>query len=184
MAIDSIKILRTQRGTAQLPMATFPGCYRWWFFEDEAIALLNKINFSPTFYHLIQKQIINGKSYWCLYCGISKNLKNRFVWHVFQKHTDSTVKHGALSTLRQTLSALLGASMSHAECLVNQFMDSYCYFEYDNVETHTQAEVWEKSELQSQEYAYPLNIQGNISLRKIAPDVIKTLKSLRKQYNK
>ena len=76
-----------------------PVVYEWWFDEDGTSFLLrhfvNQINYSK-----IRSKIINGKKYYCLYFGISNNLRGRIRWHLLQKHSSSSVKYGTLSTLR------------------------------------------------------------------------------------
>ena len=123
---------------------------------------------------------IDGREYIAIYFGISKDLNGRIKWHICQNHTAGSVRSGFLSTLRQSLSALLNNDMSKSQHLVNNFIDDNCYLEYENTLTHKDAENIEKTEL-SQEYYYPLNIAG----AKSTPQYVKdNLKKLRKTHKK
>lgn len=156
-----------------------PGIYRWWFDEEGAKILLDRMGMhSPSQDPKIQKQCIEGKTCYALYFGISKNLRKRIEWHVYQKHRDSAVKTGILSTLRQTLSALLDMDMSRAEEKVNKFIKAHCYWEWEENANYLEIE---KRELSSDDYYYPLNIQDNKSLPK---QYVNSLKDLRKQHKK
>ena len=116
-----------------------------------------------------------------LYFGISKNLKDRAKWHISQKHTASAIKHGTISTLRHTLSALLDKDLSRSENDLNSFMDANCYFEWDYVNQFKNAEELEKNELSNEQSIYPLNIKDNKVLTK---EVKSTLHKLRKDHKK
>jgi hypothetical protein len=93
-----------------------------------------------------------------------------------QKHSKKAVKHGTLSTLRQTISALLGKNMTQSECCINKFMDDNCLWEWDYTPNPCQIE---KEELSSVEKCYPLNIKENHTVSK---NVISKLKKLRKEF--
>ena len=110
----------------------------------------------------IQKRDIDGEEYWALYFGISNDMLGRAKWHILQKHSKSAVKYGTLSTLRQSLSALLDIDMSFSEEDVNMFMDNNCYWEWEYTDN---AKEEEKNELHSDDKCYPLNIQENLLRR-------------------
>lgn len=156
-----------------------PGWYRWWCTKEAAIPLLSLIGIRKTEPQLLRKEI-DGRDYIAIYFGISKDLNGRIKWHICQNHTAGSVRSGFLSTLRQSLSALLNNDMSKSQQLVNNFIDDNCYLEYENTLTHKDAENIEKTEL-SQEYYYPLNIAG----AKSTPQYVKdNLKKLRKTHKK
>ena len=72
-------------------------------------------------------------------------------------------KYGTLSTLRQSLSALLGMDMIYSQDKVNALMDDNCYWEWEYC---TDSKLREKSELNSESKCYPINIQENCTVRK------------------
>lgn len=155
-----------------------PGVYRWWFKESCINNILSSLPLTTDEINKIQKDVINGETYYALYFGISKDMFGRAKWHIVQKHTQSSVNHGALSTLRQTLSALLNKDMSAAESCVNQFMDNNCYWEWEYDNNPKSKEI---AELTSKYVCYPLNIKENKTVNK---DVLNGLKKLRKEYKK
>ena len=102
----------------------------------------------------------------------------RAKWHILQKHSVSAVKHGTLSTLRQSLSALLDIDMSFSEEDINMFMDNNCYWEWEYTDN---SKIEETNALRSNDKCYPLNIQDNLTVGK---DIIKNLKRIRKEHKK
>ena len=154
---------------------TCPGVYTWWFRSSCVNRLLMPLGTIEK--KRIQPQVIDGEEYCALYFGIAKSCRQRARWHMAQHHSDSSVRSGYLSTLRQTLSALLGKDMTKAEQDVNDFIGKNCYWQWEYTATREEAEKIEHDEL-SKNY-YPLNIQGN---KVVPPDIIGTLKGLRKKY--
>lgn len=152
-----------------------PGIYRWWFDEEGAKAITRAL--PDVDFNSVQKRDIDGRVYYALYFGIAKSLRQRLNWHLNQRHSPSTVKKGFLSTLRQTLSALLGIPESETQQTVNDFQDRHCYVEFEQTSSRETAEDIERDEL-SEKY-YPLNIQGNKGVPK---QIINRLSELRKQY--
>ncbi|MBO5846587.1 MAG: hypothetical protein J6Q71_03600 [Bacteroidales bacterium] len=152
------------------------GIYCWWFNSIAAQEILSPLKLEQSIVSRIQKKIMNdGIEYWALYFGVSKDMLNRAKWHVLQEHTITAVKYGTLSTLRQTISALLNIPMSISENAVNQFIDANCYWEW---EYNDMPEERERLELSSS-VCYPLNIKENRTLNK---DSLYRLKQLRKLY--
>lgn len=88
----SVKQLRRQFENKKCEIPQDPGVYRWWFPEQTALNLLKSLNGVNN--NSVMKENIDGKECWCLYFGISKDLKQRIKWHVTQHHTDSSVKSG------------------------------------------------------------------------------------------
>lgn len=174
--LDQVSTLRAQITSI---VNTNPGIYKWWFNIDDTNMLLKNLGF--TNFSKLQSRVIDGETYYALYFGISKDLRMRAKWHICQKHSQSQIKHGTLSTLRQTISALLGSDMSKSMQKVNDLLDR-CYWEWDYVKIHEQAKIIERQELKDQtQYAYPLNIQENKTVDK---STIHNLKLLRKQHKK
>ena len=176
-SIDSVKNLRA---TVANNVTIRPGVYRWWFKADAARKLLAQL--SSIDYGKSSKRVYDKEEYFALYFGIAKSLQERLNWHIRQHHTLSSVKSGYLSTLRQSLSALLCEDMSKAEQDVNNLIDDNCLIEWEDTTSKRQAEVIEKIEMSNATCcSYPLNIQNNLSVPKC---VIQRLKDLRKLYKR
>lgn len=171
----SVKLLKEQdpRFTS-IPKE--PGIYRWWFPKETAQQLLSSIHGIET--NRICKEVIQGEEYWCLYFGIAKDLRQRIRWHACQKHTASAVKHGILSTLRQSISALLQLDQTTSTDKVSELLER-CYWDWLSTASKEDAKIIEKREI-SKGY-FPINIQENKS---VAPTVLAQLKSLRKEHKK
>lgn len=152
------------------------GVYRWWFTEQDAKCLL--VPFGNILdWKKIKTHRFEGQIYYALYVGISNDLHQRIKWHSKQKHSPSAVKSGYLSTLRRTISGLIGKDCSQSEKDVSDILER-CYWEWDEMNN---SEVWEKNELNQQRYYYPLNIQGN----KVLPPSMRTiLEQVRSKHNK
>ena len=170
--IESAYNLRRNR-LANVPNQ--PGCYKWWFRRDGAELLLRNvpcINWGD-----IQTQTINGSTYYALYFGIAtKSLNQRLDWHINQQHTPSQIKSGTISTLRITIGSLLGIPASQSQQSVNNFMDTYCYVEYDVKPSSEVARDEEWEELNLSNY-YPVNLQENGNSDKETKDYIKEQRS-------
>lgn len=109
------------------------GYYKWYATIDDLKLLLGKLGLSFESIPANQWDIENGL--YCIYLGIAPtSLRQRLNWHVNDKHTLSSVKSGALSTLRQSLSAVLFLDESN-EKGTNNFIDKLTihYYHYDNL---------------------------------------------------
>lgn len=175
-----VSLLREQLSNRTSGIEPKRGVYCWWFKREAAQGLLVKLPLPQEELAKIQEREIEGESYLALYFGISKDMLARAKWHTMQKHSTSAVKHGTLSTLRQTISALLGEDMSQSEDAVNEFIDSNCYWEWE-WEYPESYKLREIDELSSTTKCYPLNIQDNNTVTK---EVRKELTKLRKQHKK
>lgn len=169
-----VKKLRLQFANKHCNIPTEPGVNRWWFPKEIAEKLLlplGRFDNKP-----IDKDDINGEQYWCLYLGISKNLRQRIRWHIAQKDTKSAVNSDYQSTLRRTISALLESPKNpmETEQAVNKVLDE-CYCDWETMPTHPEAK---KKEILSEKYL-PLNIQDN---NVVESSVINKLKDLRREY--
>ncbi len=174
--IERASKIRASINSKQCQIKEKPGIYRWWFELDMAMPLLDKICFSDI--KKLHSKDIDGKRYVALYFGISNDMNARAKWHICQKHSQSQVKHGTLSTLRQTLSALLEIDMTKSMQEVNKLIDT-CYWEWDYVANPKEIEI--KEIKLNTKYAYPLNIQEN---RTVGKGSISKLKELRKKFKK
>jgi hypothetical protein len=180
--IESVAQLRKMIENKTLAINNCPGVYRWWFREDVAQRLLSNLPQVDT--KRISKRILDDGNhcYWTLYFGISKNLKQRIVWHITQQHTRKSVESGFLSTLRQTISALLNQDMTKCKCQddVNSIMDA-CYLEWEYVGTEEDADDIETKELSQSLYIYPLNVAKN---KTVSKEHLKCLTKLRRDFRK
>ena len=138
-------------------------------------------------YELIDKEEINDKQYWCLYFGVSSDLEQRFYWHTTQAHSATAIKSGTLSTLRQTICALLKINQSDATAKqkVDDILDE-CYWEWYATSSIEEAKEIEKEELKNG--YYPLNIQNNEGVKNkhknVKPSIPTQLTDLRRKYKK
>ena len=176
--LSKVSLLRVQLKNGESVISNRKGIYCWWFKKNSAEIILSKLDLNESEINRIQKRDIEGEEYWALYLGISNDMLGRAKWHILQKHSVSVVKHGTLSTLRQSLSALLDIVMSCSEEVVNMFMDNYCYWEWEYTDN---AKKEETNALRSDDKCYPLNIQENLTVGK---DIIKKLKRIRKEHKK
>lgn len=178
--IESVAQLRKMIENKTFSIDNCPGIYRWWFREDVAKRLLS--NFSAINTENILKRMFAGDShcYWALYFGISKDLKQRIIWHISQAHTLSAVNSGFLSTLRQTISALLNQDMTKSQEVVNSILDS-CYWEWDYTTSEVEPKDIETKVLSQSQYIYPLNVAKNKTVPK---EHLKCLTKLRRDFRK
>lgn len=113
--LSKVSLLRVQLMNGESTISNREGIYCWWFKKNSAEIILSKLGLDESEIDIIQKRDIEGEEYWALYFGISNDMLGRTKWHILQKHSVSAVKHGTLSTLRQSLSALLDIDMSFSE---------------------------------------------------------------------
>ena len=176
--LTKVSVLREQLFNKTSRIERKSGIYCWWLKEEAAKILLEKLHLTQGEFDKIQKRELEGENYWALYFGISKDMLARAMWHITQRHSASAVKHGVLSTLRQTFSALLGVDMSVSESKVDDFMNDNCYWEWEYNGNPIERQM---EELVAQGCCYPLNIQENKTVSKV---IRKELIKLRKQYKK
>ena len=174
--LEKVSVLKQQIQQKSCSVPKSPGVYRWWFTEEDTQLLMKPFG-NNLCWHRIDQRKIDGNTYYALYVGISKDLLGRIKWHATQKHSASAVKSGYLSTLRQSVSALLGKDQSKSEKCVSAILEQ-CYWEWEVMQN---PEVWERNELQQPDYYYPINLQHNQSFPKQLQDV---LSKLRKCYKK
>lgn len=159
-----------------------PGLYKWWFPKYEFDLFLANLSSQIAMnVSKIENKIIDGTLYYALYIGKAEkeNIRARMKWHIAQKHTKSAVRSGTLSTLRQTISSLLGLDMTNSEDEVNKCMDTayieFCELPKDEISK-------EEMSLINGEFLLPLNIQGNKKAEEFAPGLVPQLKKLRKTH--
>jgi len=98
-----------------------PGYYKWWSPDDILQIILDKVGVAL---EDIEKYLEKKNGYYCIYVGVAikESLRARIDWHVNQINTPTNVKCGTLSTLRQTISALIGSNMLDTKA-TNEFID-------------------------------------------------------------
>jgi hypothetical protein len=109
-----------------------------------------------------------------VYIGLAKNLNERLDWHLNDAHSNSSIKSGFVSTLRQTLSALLVGEMVTSKEVVDHFLRKEMKVEYEVCSNYKEREL----ELISK-YDLPLNLKNNSK-----HPFYKKLKQLRKDSKK
>lgn len=100
----------------------------------------------------------------------------RFRWHALQHHSESSVRHGFLSTLRLTVGALRKVKASEAEEEVNNVLHK-CIWDWCPTATTEEAKSTEEQTLANG--YYPLNVQHN---KGVEAQVVRQLKKQRKEY--
>lgn len=126
----------------EIPNSKSKGIYFWFMKPDGYENLSSYVEIKPIDYTYSKE--IEGVKYDLVYLGTAgtgkkgnSNLYERFKWHVLQKHTESNVCHGTLSTLRAGLGSILSDDLilSNTEEDVNSFMKSNMlvyYIEYQD----------------------------------------------------
>ena len=176
--IDKVSELRKRLENRTSGIEKEGGVYCWWFKREIAQTLLKELPLTQDEFSKIQRREIESEEYWALYFGISRDMLGRAKWHITKKHKPTAVKYGTVSTLRNTLGALLGKDMSDSEKSVNDLMDENCYWEWEYDKEYKQRET---NELSSTDKCYPLNIQEN---KTVSKEVLKTLSRLRSLHKK
>ena len=126
----------------EIPNTKSKGIYFWFMKPDGYEKLSNYVEIKPIDSKYSKE--IDGVKHDLVYLGTAgtgkkgnSNLYERLKWHVLQKHTESNVCHGTLSTLRAGLGSLLSDDLilPNTEEEVNSFMKSNMivyYIEYQN----------------------------------------------------
>lgn len=166
------RVSKLRGSLSSLPTA--PVVYKWWFYEVPS-AIISYVDMS----RIVTKDI-DGKKYYLLYVGVGISCQGRFSWHIIQHHTRSSVQSGFLSTLRKTVSALLGLDMTRSENNVNKYIDE-CYLEWEFYPGETKTDLEKRETCLLKSGYFPLNIQKNISE---LHDCANELRRLRHLYKK
>jgi hypothetical protein len=181
MIIRKAKELRNPEELRKVP-GDRPGWYRWWA-PRQALKLL-----LGDFYDGLVPIMTRGKGELeglsCIYVGVAINesIRKRLDWHINQKHTPGNIKHGTLSTLRQSISSLVGKSQQD-ENATNDLIDLLMVeihpvqLEIKSGEALDKIRLIEDAEIQRD--ILPLNISKN--RRPHIADFKKYLKAKRKK---
>ena len=160
-----------------------PGWYRWWAPHEVSQQLLGN-HFNTLRPHLLQGEAGSSlQGLYCVYVGIAvkESIRARLNWHVNQQHSVGCVKHGTLSTLRQSISSLVGTDQGDEDA-TNALIDQLIveYYPVDLPVRSDQAKQYlqemERRELAS--HVIPLNIQNN--RQAVLADFKQALKKARK----
>ena len=115
-----------------IPHVKSKGIYFWFMRPDGYKALSNYVTIDPI--EPKYTKDIEGVKYVLIYLGTAgtgregnSNLAKRLEWHINQKHTESNICYGTLSTLRAGLGALLSNDLilPDTENDVNTFIKDY-----------------------------------------------------------
>ena len=152
------------------------GLYKWWCKLEVLEGIANALQFD-----IGNCQIEKDDEYglFCVYVGVAvkETLRKRIKWHM-GNHTPGAVKHKTLSTLKQSLSAVVKHNMSHKYAdELNDYMDNFFVSE-DMINAAREDIYEEEKRLLSglNQPLYILNIQENKHTQ--APK--KVLKKMRK----
>lgn len=91
-----------------------------------------------------------------VYVGLAQNLNQRIDWHLNDSHSVSSIKSGFVSTLRQSLSALLVGEMVTSKEAVDHFMRTEMKFRYEICSSPK-----EREDSLIAAHSLPLNLKGN-----------------------
>lgn len=180
MKHNTVKATRLRDKENLLSIPQCPGYYKWWADRAALQIILNRLamRFEDISSHLEMKGDI-----YCIYVGVAikESVRARLDWHINQKHTYTPVKCGTLSTLRQTISSIVGTSMAD-ENATNEFIDKLTVEYFLSEQPIKSAAAFDEihtieRQLLSSNYLYILNIQDNKHV--LAPT--KQLRELRKQ---
>lgn len=141
-----------------------PGYYKWWAKENELQIILNKLGISLD---EIMPSLERKGDFYCIYVGVAVNesIRDRLNWHINQINKPTNVKNGTLSTLRQTISSIVGKNMLDTKA-TNDFIDKLVV-EFHSVDLPIKSQEAKdyihkiERDLLSGEHFYILNIQEN-----------------------
>jgi hypothetical protein len=169
MPIIHAQLLRNPVELANVP-GDLPGWYRWWAREADAAALLDSPYLSHGYSRELLPRIPHGNGtldgYCYIYTGIAvkESLRSRLNWHINQVHTESAVRSGTLSTLRQTIASLCAGDQRN-ESATNNFIDKlvveYFPIEYSIHSESAKLFLENNEEKEMDGNVLILNIKGN-----------------------
>jgi hypothetical protein len=141
-----------------------PGWYQWWA-PDVALKILLRDQFSELYPFLTPGSgSLKGFRYIYVGVAIKESIRARLNWHVNQVHTFNCIKHGTLSTLRQSISSLAGHSRGD-ESATNEIIDMLmvAYFPIDLPMRSPEAKmhIGEVERKEMAKHILPLNIKNN-----------------------
>ena len=98
-----------------------PGYYKWWASREDLDFILKRLSVS---FDDIKSGLEVKDGLYAVYVGIAvkESVRKRLDWHVNDKHTESQVQNGTLSTLRQSIASLVAGNQYDKEA-TNGFID-------------------------------------------------------------
>jgi hypothetical protein len=167
--IIQAKMLRDKKELENIPNDR-PGWYRWWAREAEVMTLLDSKFLTKKCFNTLAPKLHKGdgdlNNYYYIYTGVAvkESIRSRLNWHINQSHSESVVKHGTLSTLRQSLSSLITANQRN-EKATNDFIDAltveYFPIEFQIKSPEAKKYLERNEEQEMYKYILILNIQKN-----------------------
>ena len=157
-----------------------PGYYKWWAKRTELDVILTELNVK---FDDVKSSIETKSGMFCVYVGIAvkESIRDRLNWHVNDKHTESSVKYGTLSTLRQSIASIVAHNQYDKEATDN-FIDKleveYFFNEHPLKSTNANIELTDIEKRLLQEHLRVLNIRDNN--HPCAKEIKKELTRLRK----
>ena len=157
------KELRSKEGLGQVPDDR-PGWYRWWAPEPALKQLLGDyyVHLEPVLTR--GEGELEGMRYIYVGVAIKESLRKRLNWHVNQKHSPSCVKCGALSTLRQSISSLVGCSQGDKKATVDliDLLTVECHpVELAIRSDQAKIEIGNTEASEMKRHVLPLNLKSN-----------------------
>lgn len=157
-----------------------PGYYKWWASKDDFLRLLSALDVP---FEEINADVEQKDGLWCVYVGIAakESIRSRINWHINDPHTESKVKSGTLSTLRQSIASLV-AGNQFDKVATDSFIDGLS-FEVFPVEGEigscdVTCKLHDAERKMLGDRLCILNIQDNCHVK--AAEIKKKLKALRK----
>jgi hypothetical protein len=136
--IENLQLYKTD-DIKKMKLPKTGGVYFWWI-DSEAAEYVNSL--SPNVkIDTCRVRNINGETYYLVYVGLASNLRNRVRnSHILQKHTNSTVERGFLSTLRNTIASVLGKNL-YDEKAVNDFQRDHMLVGFIETDDYANTEI-------------------------------------------
>lgn len=181
------KDLRNLEQLGKIPK-NMPGWYRWWAPKEALKMLLDSKYLSHRYLSellpYLTEKVINGQQYYYIYTGIAvkESINRRIDWHINQRHTQSSVSSGFLSTLRQSIASLVSGNQYDeiaTNNLINMLVVEYhpVNLPLNSEEAKVRIENIEETELTIN--VIPLNIMNN--KKDVLKNFICELRNIRKK---
>lgn len=162
-------------------IAEKPGYYKWWAERRELDVILRElqVGFSD-----ISSALEEKDGLFCIYVGIAaeESVRARLNWHVNDSHTESRVRNGTLSTLRQSIASIVAHNQydkSATDAFIDRLYVEWFYSENAIKSEAAKTELHDIEQTLLAEHFRILNIQEN--KHPLSEKTKTALKSLRKQ---
>lgn len=144
-------------------ISSLPGYYKWWVSNTELDVILKALNVS---YSEIEKALEIKDELFCVYVGIAakESVRERLNWHINDRHNESRVINGTLSTLRQSIASIVSKNQFD-KTATDLFIDKmYVEWFYISTPIKSEATITELNLIETNlmsEYLRILNIKDN-----------------------